>query len=304
MDVYNQKEAVSHPKLDPTLAAASDSNAGPLVKDATEKGEDYYDNLHVIPIPPPPPSRNARKTYLNNRYFSGFCAFLIGCMIGATILYIIRPLLPPVNAHPNTMAARQQNIPSTATVLSQEKSTAISSTPTAPVTMMAPTPTLDAVQATQSPDFDTYIKGFAEAMSAKQYDTISKATDTNNFQALALYTDGGSGNWKDTHDQLVSGSLGFLIQYPVITAAQKGYTCNNNYNSQGLPPWIVIHNARTMYIVGTTQEPNTPGTLQTEPNATVFIFEQSNTGYMSGRNPWYWRGYVMNNTAGCGNSPN
>ena len=111
-----------------------------------------------------------------------------------------------------------------------------------------------------------------------------------------LYADGGYATWQNTYDRLVTGNIGFVIQYPVITAQQANYSCFG-YTQKGVAGLININARAVQYVVGSTNQPTSPDnkTTQSDPDGTVFIFEQPN----GPGNYWFWRGYTLNNIAGC-----
>jgi hypothetical protein len=102
MDDYKQEEVTNHPRLDPTLPAGSDPYTDPLAKNSTEKGVDYYSTPYTISMPPPPPWWNTKKAHPVRRYLPGICTFLIGCIVGASVLFLIRQLFPTVVSPQNT----------------------------------------------------------------------------------------------------------------------------------------------------------------------------------------------------------
>ncbi len=156
------------------------------------------------------------------------------------------------------------------------------------------TPTLNIDQAMDAYDFSQFNRGFAQAMANKQYDIIKAHTDTNNFQGIVLYANGGYSTWKDTYNQLTTGNMSFTVHYPIVTSKQKGYDCVG-YSQHGIPYLMKIDAQEVQYIVGTTSEPNAPETLQTVPDTTVFVFEHPNCPC----NFWLWRGYTLNNMTPC-----
>ena len=157
------------------------------------------------------------------------------------------------------------------------------------------TPTLDAKTMIHASDFPKFLEAFATAMANKDYATIQSVTDTENFQSIALYADGGFGTWNDLYSQLTTENTSFIIHYPPITADQEGYSCVG-YGSKGIPSLNVNINANAIqYVVGTTSEPNYPATTQTQPDSTVFVFEIP----YGPANFWLWRGVFYNNVAGC-----
>ena len=156
------------------------------------------------------------------------------------------------------------------------------------------TPTLDAKQAVESPDFSTFIQGFAILMAQKDYATIPSVTDTGNFQEIPLFAEGEE-NWKDMDNQLLTGNMSFLIHYPPITATQEGYGLKEGngctmYGKNGFPPLININASDVQAAVGTSIQPNAPS-LQTQPDTTVFIFELPSLPGAS----WLWRAVTLNN---------
>ncbi len=165
-----------------------------------------------------------------------------------------------------------------------------------PAVTAAATPTLDTDQAMNSSDFSLFIRGFAQAMANKQYDIIKGHTDTNNFQGILLYSDGGYSTWKDTYNSLTTGNLSFTVKYPIITAKQVGYACVG-YSQHGIPQLMNIDAQDVQYVVGTASEPNSPDgqTLQVAPDATVFVFEVPTGPAVF----WLWRGYTLNNVKNC-----
>ena len=228
----------------------------------TERGTGYY-LRHPIPPPPPSPEWSMKKQH--SVPLSLFIALSI--ITGIFLLLFIGAGMLYWSAIPRTS-----------------------------LTPAEATPTLNAEQAMDSSDFSVFIRGFAQAMANKQYDIIKSHVDTNNFQSIVLYADGGYGTWQDAYDQLTTGNISFTVQYPIITAAQESYGCVG-YSQQGIPGLMKIDAQSVQYVVGTASEPNSPDgqTLQTAPNATVFVFEQPNEpgGY------WLWRGYILNNVANC-----
>jgi hypothetical protein len=161
---------------------------------------------------------------------------------------------------------------------------------------LLPTPTPDPQAMLSSTDFSVFIKGFATEMANKDYAVIQHVTDTQNFQSLILYTDDGLGTWEQTDEQLTTGNLGLIVQYPPISADQEGYACVG-YGSHGLSQFnININAAHVVYVVGTATGPDVTGSTQATPDTMVFIFEfpQGPPG-----TTWLWRGYVLNNITGC-----
>src|SRR5712691_10613868 len=153
-----------------------------------------------------------------------------------------------------TILSCYQSIPIDSGMINPSSSTS-KPTPYVPFGMPAVTPTLNTDQAMDSSDFSLFIRAFAQAMTNKQYDIIKRHTDTNNFQGIVLYSDGGYGTWQDTYDRLTTGSLGFTVKYPIITAKQAGYGCVG-YSQHGIPYLMKIDAQDVQYVVGTSSEPN------------------------------------------------
>ena len=228
--------------------------------------------LHDTYLPPPPP-----EYYMHQRTGKAWkvalpmVLLLLGVVVGVLAYPTINGMI-----NPSSLTSKP--------------------TPYVPFGMPAVTPTLNTDQAMDSSDFSLFIRAFAQAMTNKQYDIIKRHTDTNNFQGIVLYSDGGYGTWQNTYDRLTAGSLSFTVEYPIITAKQAGYGCVG-YSQHGIPYLMKIDAQDVEYVVGTASEPNSPDgqTLQVAPDATVFIFE-----IPTGPAVFYlWRGYTLNNVKNC-----
>ncbi len=127
-------------------------------------------------------------------------------------------------------------------------------------------------------------------MASKDYTNIRKATDTQNFQYVALNTNQGKPylNWNDTYDLLITGNLSAVLQYPPITPSQEGYC---GYNRNGLGYALYINASNVEYDVGTSSGNSVDGTMQAYLNGTVFAFES-----VTGSN-WLWRAIITNNSS-------
>ena len=215
----------------------------------------------ATPIPPPPPSRPKRPVWL---------FFLLGLSLVA--------LFAGVGFFGYSLgnsSSKASSPPATSTSIS--------------------TPTLDTKTMIYAGDFSKFIEAFATAMANKDYATIQSVSDTENFQSIRLYADGGFGTWSDMYSQLTTGNLSFVVHYPPITADQENYSCVG-YSSKGIPQLNVNITADAIqYVVGTTSNPAYPGTMQTQPDATVFVFEVP----YGPANFWLWRAVFFNNVSGC-----
>lgn len=158
------------------------------------------------------------------------------------------------------------------------------------------TPTLNVTQALQSDDFSLFIKAFAQAMASRDYTTIQKVSDTQNFQEIALDASGHGSDWNYTYNEMMTGNFNFTIAYPPITAEQEGYT-KCGYGPQGISNMMVIDAAGVQYVVGTTINPTWPAdAVGNPPRGTVFVFELPNgpTG-----ESWLWRAVIFNSSIAC-----
>src|SRR5215472_7378403 len=133
-------------------------------------------------------------------------------------------------------------------------------------------------------------------MAQKDYATIQSVTDTGNFQEIPLFAEGEE-NWKNMDNQLLTGNMSFLIHYPPITATQEMYGLGSGnrctmYGKNGFPPLININASDVQAVVGTSIQPNAPPNYaQTQPDATVFIFELPSEHGAT----WLWRAVTLNN---------
>ena len=157
-------------------------------------------------------------------------------------------------------------------------------TPTKTQAVSHPTPTQDIAIALGTSDFQTFLKAFAIAMASKDYADIQKATDTQNFQYIPLHAD-GIGSWGDTYNELTTGNLSAVLQYPLITPSQEGFC---KYTQNGLPG-LSVNATSIEYDVGTLSGNAVDDTTQTNRNGTVFAFES-----VTGSN-WLWRALITNN---------
>ncbi len=238
--------------------------------ETTQRGTGYYLNHPLLPPPPPSPLWRQRRTSISLPLFIVLIALLciaIGATIGAGAWYL--SMIPRTTVGPNQAT---------------------------PGSTAKATPTLEADQAMDAGDFSLFMRGFAQAMAQKQYDVLKRHTDTNNFQGIVLYADGGYSTWRQVYNRLTTGTLSFTVEYPIITAKQKGYDCVG-YSQQGIPGLMSIDAQAVEYVVGTASEPNTPDqqTLQTAPDGTIFVFERPN----GPGDFWLWRGFTLNNVQNC-----
>ena len=220
----------------------------------------FYEDIPLIP--PPPPVVYVHKGYRSLPWFV--------YIIGAVLVFLI------------CFEAGIIYFSSAATKQTKSHAAAI-------VPLL--TPTLDAKAAVQTEDFSQFIQAFAILIANKDYAAITTSTDIGNFQAIPLDADGQS-NWHDTYNQLVTGNLSFVVQYPPITPAQENFTACA-YGKNGYPPLINVDAADVQYVIGTSIKPGIPS----DSNGTVFIFELPHpTG---GPLPWLWRGVTYNNQIAC-----
>lgn len=150
-----------------------------------------------------------------------------------------------------------------------------------------PTPTQDVTIALVSSDFPTFLKAFATAMAAKDYTAIQKSTDTQNFQYIPLLAD-GSLSWNQTYDELTTGNLSAVLQFPPITPAQEGYC---HYTQSGYPQILTVNGGSLEYDVGTLSGNAIGSSMQANLNGTVFAFESAEGGI------WLWRAIITNNSS-------
>ncbi len=211
---------------------------------------EYY-GYPDIPPPPPPPVKRRR----NYRMFLIFF-IAIGLVIGGSII--------------GSVVTRQ-----------------FSRTPRQAQVELYPTPTQDTKIALQSSDFPTFIKAFATTMASKDYADIQHVTDTQNFQYIPLNAE-GSLSWNDTYNELTTGNLSPVLQYPPITPSQESYC---NYTQNGYSGLFTINSTNVEYDVGTLSGNAIAGTTQTNTNGTVFAFESAPVGGL-----WLWRAMVSNNS--------
>ncbi len=239
----------------------------------------HFNYLNVTPIPPPPPA--PEWSGQQRSFLVPFLLLLIGILC---VLFI------------GTLTILIQVIP---------RSTILTGTMQAPP-LEGPTPTIDAQQALDYPDFSTFIRGFAQALSEKRYNLIQKHTDTNNFQSIALYADANDTDWQFTYDRMTAGKRRFTIPLPIITPDQEGYGCVG-YTQQGVSGLMNIQAQAIQYVVGTMNDPTDRDTLQTTQNTTVLIFEETEPTANQPGPPappsWFWRGYTLNNLAHMCQSP-
>jgi len=146
----------------------------------------------------------------------------------------------------------------------------------------------------QSSDFSKFIEAFAIAMANKDYMAIQKASDTENFREIALFSD-GRGNWNDVHSKLITGNLSYIIRYPPITPGQEGYSCMG-YSKTGITYLnFKINAADVQYVVGTAAGTSVNGSAQAGQDSTVFAFELPATQGAT----WLWRAVTYNNQMAC-----
>jgi hypothetical protein len=215
----------------------------------------------ATPLPPPPPLRPKKPIWLF-------------CLVGFSVV----ALIVGVGFFGYSLGDSSSKV----------SSSAATSTPVS-------TPTLDAKTMIHAGDFTKFFEAFATAMANKDYATIQSVTDTENFQSIALYADGGFGTWNDMYSQLNTGNISFILHYPPITADQENYSCVG-YGSKGVPSLNVNISANDIqYVVGTASRPGDSGSLQTQIDATVFVFEIP----YGPANFWLWRAVFFNNVAGC-----
>ena len=164
-------------------------------------GDPYSPYVGLPPIPPPPPVPKRRR----------------GWMVGAIVLIIVVISTTAVIAYMigKGQVVSQQHLPTSSSPTTTH-TPAQASTPTQAIQTSTP----GVAQALQTADFNMFIKAFAQAMANKDYSDIQKATDTQNFQEIPLEADGIS-TWNDTYNGLTTGNLGFVVQYPPITAEQE-----------------------------------------------------------------------------------
>ena len=234
--------------------------------DPTEPGHIPVYNLHNIPAPPPPP-----KLQGNKRSHRVFITVVIALLLA--ISGIVMGIVYAEQHSNTTVSARSQAPITTPTQL------------TSPTSQIQPTPNQDIQVGLTSSDFNMFLKAFAIAMASKQYDVIQNVTDTTNYRAIPLCASGGT-SWSDTYDELRTGNLSAVLQYPQITPYQEGYTGYTDHSATGIGN---INATAVRYDVGTLSGNGVTGTTQTNRDGTVFIFE-SLTG-----SSWLWRGYVTNN---------
>ena len=243
-------------------------------------GNPYLSNPYESNLPPPPPPawpmQQKRRSFLVP-FLLLFIGILCVLLIGTLGIFI------QVIPHTTTLTGKTQASP-----------------------LEVATPTVDAQQALDYPDFSTFIRGFAQALSEKRYNLIQKHTDTNNFQSIALYADANDTDWQFTYDRMTAGKRSFTIPLPIITPNQEGYSCVG-YTQQGVSGLMNIQAQAIRYVVGTMNDPSDPDTLQTTRNATVFIFEETVPTANQPSPPvspsWFWRGYTLNNLASMCQAP-
>jgi len=225
--------------------------------------------LHNPYLPPPPPpeyymhQRNGKVWKISVPIFLILIGAVVGILVYPTINGMVNP--SPITSKPTPYVPFSM-----------------------PAVTAAATPTLDTDQAMDSSDFSLFIRTFAQAMTNKQYDIIKRHTDTNNFQGIVLYSDGGYSTWEDTYNSLTTGNLSFTVHYPIITATQAGYGCVG-YSQHGIPYLMKIDAQDVQYVVGTSSVQGTA------PDTTVFIFEVPTGPVVF----WLWRGYTLNNLTPC-----
>jgi hypothetical protein len=209
----------------------------------------YYGYPDIPPPPPPPVNKHKQYTIL----ISIFVA--LGLVIGGSVIGVIA-----THQFSQTLGQTQAEL--------------------------HPTPTQDIAIGLVSSDFPTFLRAFATAMAAKDYSAIQKSTDTQNFQYIPLLAD-GTLSWNQTYDELTTGNLSAVLQYPPITPAQEGYC---HYTQNGLPQILSVNGASLEYDVGTLSGNAIGSSMQANLNGTVFAFESAEGGI------WLWRAIVTNNT--------
>lgn len=210
----------------------------------------YYGYPDIPPPPPLPPPVNRHKQY--RMLISILIA--LGLVVGGGVVGVV--------------ATHQ-----------------FSQTPGQTQAELHPTPTQDIAIALETSDFQTFLKAFAIAMASKDYADIQKATDARNFQYIPLHAD-GIGSWSDTYNELTTGNLSAVLQYPPITPSQEGFC---NFTRNGLPGLLSINATSIEYDVGTLSGNAVDGSMQANRNGTVFAFESVTGSY------WLWRAVVTNN---------
>lgn len=164
--------------------------------------------------------------------------------------------------------------------------------PAASVPTATSTPTL-----LQTADFSKFYEVFSDLMNHHDYAAIQSATDTENFQAIALRTSSGTSGWYTIHNQLTSGQLSFSLVYPPFTPDRAGDSCFG-YGPTGIAYLdLTIDAFELQYVVGTASTPSASSDDPfVAPYGTVFVFELPN-----GPSPtWLWRAVTFNNSLGCG----
>jgi hypothetical protein len=202
--------------------------------------------------PPPPPPVNKRKTF----------QMLIGIIVAIGLIVC--------GAIVGAVASRQYL-----------------QTPGQTQTAFHPTPTQDIKIALLSSDFPTFLKAFATAMASKDYADIRQVTDTQNFQYIPLNAEGFL-SWNETYNELITGNISPVLQYPPITPSQESYC---NYTQSGYTGLLTINSTNVEYDIGTLSGNAVAGTTQTNTNGTVFAFESAPVGGI-----WLWRAMVSNNS--------